>query len=289
LRPVRVLAGAFGGGLPHQDLWLSPDHAVCIDDAALIPVKHLINGATIAQQPVDWVTYWHVELDSHDLLLAEGLSVESFLDTGIRDFFTHRDGVATVDAGRHSGSTNDFCRPLVQDGPIVAATRGRLAARAATLGWIITQDPDLHLVADGMVIRPATTGHVAEFRVPAGTRVLRLVSRSYAPYLLDPCTGDRRRLGVPLRGLAITDGTGCLRTIAIDDSALTCGFSFVQGRDGGRWRWTDGDAVLPAALWAETRGDLSVAITLVPSSHWAGDGVYVVPPQPNAMARPLAA
>ena len=29
--PVRVFAGAFGAGMPHRDLWLSPDHAIFID------------------------------------------------------------------------------------------------------------------------------------------------------------------------------------------------------------------------------------------------------------------
>jgi hypothetical protein len=287
--PVRIQAGAFGDGLPRRDLWLSPDHSVGIDDAALIPIKHLVNGATIAQMPVDEVTYWHVELDSHDLLLAEGLPAESFLDTGIRDFFTHRSGVAPVDAGHHPAAPCDFCRPLVQDGPIVAATRGRLAARAAALGWIITRDPDLHLVADGAVIRPVATGDVAEFRVPAETRELRLVSRSFSPYLRDPTTGDRRRLGIPLRGLSLRDAGGFARTVAVEDAALATGFSFVQGQAGNSWRWTDGDAVLPASLWAGARGDLSIAIALVPASHWAGDGVYAVPPRPNAVARPLAA
>jgi Hint domain len=50
--PVRVRAAAFGKGMPRRDLWLSPDHAVFVDDV-LIPVRHLINGITIAQVPVD--------------------------------------------------------------------------------------------------------------------------------------------------------------------------------------------------------------------------------------------
>src|SRR5665647_2305417 len=54
--PVRVLAGAFGPGLPHRDLLLSPDHAVYANEV-LIPVKHLINGTTIVQVPMDSVTY----------------------------------------------------------------------------------------------------------------------------------------------------------------------------------------------------------------------------------------
>ena len=77
--PVRVAAGAFGPGLPHADLWLSPDHAVYVNEV-LIPVRYLVNGSTIAQVKVDSITYHHIELAQHDVLLAEGLPAESFLD-----------------------------------------------------------------------------------------------------------------------------------------------------------------------------------------------------------------
>src|SRR5580658_1153527 len=79
--PVRVLAGAFGPGLPSRDLWLSPDHAVFVE-GVLIPIHCLINGGTIRQIVVPEVTYYHVELPAHDVILAEGLPVESYLDTG---------------------------------------------------------------------------------------------------------------------------------------------------------------------------------------------------------------
>jgi len=63
------------------DLRLSPDHALYIGEV-LIPVKHLINGSTIVQVPCDEVTYYHVELPKHSVLLAEGLAAESYLDGG---------------------------------------------------------------------------------------------------------------------------------------------------------------------------------------------------------------
>jgi hypothetical protein len=81
--PVRIAAGAFGTGLPERDLFLSPEHAVFHGDA-MIPVHLLINGATIRQVPVDHIVYYHVELARHDVLLAEGLPTESYLETGNR-------------------------------------------------------------------------------------------------------------------------------------------------------------------------------------------------------------
>jgi hypothetical protein len=81
--PVRVRAHAFAPGQPGCDLLLSPDHAVFVA-GALIPVRYLLNGTTVAQTMPARVTYLHVELDAHDILLAEGLPCESFLDTGNR-------------------------------------------------------------------------------------------------------------------------------------------------------------------------------------------------------------
>jgi hypothetical protein len=129
--PVRVQAGAFGRGLPHRDLFLSPDHAVFFEDV-LIPVRHLINGATIVQQAVASVSYWHVELARHDVILAEGLPCESFLDTG--------NGGAFENGGAAVHLHPDFsqrlwdghaCAPLVVAGPELEEVRAALAEHIA--------------------------------------------------------------------------------------------------------------------------------------------------------------
>ena len=82
-RPVRISARAFASGAPWRDLWLSPDHAVFVD-GALVPVRLLINGMTIVEEVPADIDYWHVELAAHDVIVAEGLAAESFLDTGNR-------------------------------------------------------------------------------------------------------------------------------------------------------------------------------------------------------------
>jgi hypothetical protein len=84
--PVRVRAGAFGENVPLRDLYLSPDHAVFVNDV-LVPVKLLIDGDSITQVRRDRVTYFHVELPEHAVILAERLPVESYLDTGDRANF----------------------------------------------------------------------------------------------------------------------------------------------------------------------------------------------------------
>ncbi len=81
--PVQVVAGAFGPSLPARDLFLSPEHAI-YHDGVMIPVQCLVNGGTIRQVPARAMSYYHVELPQHDVLLAEGLPAESYLDTGNR-------------------------------------------------------------------------------------------------------------------------------------------------------------------------------------------------------------
>lgn len=126
--PVRVSAHAFGPGQPARDLFLSPDHAIFFENV-LIPVKYLINGQTITQVPVAVVSYFHVELDGHDVILAEGLPVESYLDTGDRDAFDNGD--TAIRLFPVFGNDPNLIRaargraPLVVTGPVLAAVRTR--------------------------------------------------------------------------------------------------------------------------------------------------------------------
>jgi hypothetical protein len=84
--PVRVSAGALGAGLPRRDLFLSSQHALFLR-GVLIPVGLLVNGRSIARVRVDRITYYHIELPAHAILLAEGSEAESYLNTDDRGTF----------------------------------------------------------------------------------------------------------------------------------------------------------------------------------------------------------
>jgi collagen type I/II/III/V/XI/XXIV/XXVII alpha len=129
--PVRVASHAFGPNRPCRDLYLSPDHAVHVD-GVLIPVKHLLNGSTVAQVQRDSVTYYHVELTRHSVLLAEGLPAESYLDTGDRSNFANGAGPIRLhpDFATREWEANG-CAPLVVTGPAFDAARTWLMAMAA--------------------------------------------------------------------------------------------------------------------------------------------------------------
>jgi hypothetical protein len=78
--PVKISRFAIDGKAPHSDLYISPEHAIYID-GILIPASNLVNGVTIvadAKPEVLSRTLFHIELDTHEAILAEGLAVESF-------------------------------------------------------------------------------------------------------------------------------------------------------------------------------------------------------------------
>lgn len=81
-RPIKISKGAIDDATPSKDLWLSPGHALHID-GVLIPASHLVNGMTIcAADPegLDTLEYFHFELDTHDVVLANGAPAETYLE-----------------------------------------------------------------------------------------------------------------------------------------------------------------------------------------------------------------
>lgn len=118
VRPIRIAAHAFGPAIPARPLLLSPDHAV-FSDGVLIPARHLVNGRSVTVSELEHFTYWHVELEHHDVILAEGLPVETYLECGHRADF--EGDVMTLHP--RFGTP---CAPIVSQGAVLEAVRSRL-------------------------------------------------------------------------------------------------------------------------------------------------------------------
>lgn len=87
LRPIRIAAGALGDGLPLRDLTVSPQHRILMrhiegdaGQGVLVAARHLAEcarpGADVLTD-VRGVTYCHLALAGHAVLLAEGAPAES--------------------------------------------------------------------------------------------------------------------------------------------------------------------------------------------------------------------
>ena len=91
VHPIRVSRSAIADNVPHSDLYLSPMQAVLIDDV-LIEVKDLVNGTSITRAMPEAMTdieYFHIELETHEVILAEGARVETLLITHGRESFSN--------------------------------------------------------------------------------------------------------------------------------------------------------------------------------------------------------
>ncbi len=98
------------------------------------------------------VEYVHIELPTHDILLAEGLPAESYLDTGHRT--TLMPGVAMArqaPSGAAEARVARSCAPVATDAARVEPIWRRIARAAAEPAQAVptTADPDLRLLHRG--------------------------------------------------------------------------------------------------------------------------------------------
>ncbi len=228
--PIRVAAGALAPDVPSRDLLLSPDHALFVD-GVLVPVRYLVNDTTIAPAPREAVTYWHVELDQHDVILAEGAPCESYLDTGNRGAFEGHDAPPADTLTALSIWRRRACAPLVVSGARLDAIAERLRGRETDCGWIATADPDLVLELAGETLRPRDEDGMLVFDLPRTRGEALLRSRQARRP-----RNEARRLGLAVRELW-RDGE------RLDRAALGPGWHAPEAE----LRWTDGEAVVPLA------------------------------------------
>jgi len=241
--PIRIETGAFGENLPARDLWMSPFHSILVE-GVLVQVEKLVNGATIVQVPRERVEYWHVELESHDILLAEGLPAESYLDVGNRTGFVNGGDYLEAHPDFTPKQERETCVPVVKEGAVIEHAKAALLARAQALGYAFTDDADVHVMADGKRIDPLSLGETRlAFLLPAAGACIELRCRSFVPAHINPENSDQRSLGICVARLQL-DGVA----VALEDeSTFGLGWHALEGDlEGPHWRWCQERTQLPA-------------------------------------------
>jgi hypothetical protein len=240
-----VRKGALADNVPHRDLRVTKGHSLYIDDV-LIPVEFLVNHRSILwDDHAQEVSVYHIELATHDIMLADGAPAESYRDDGNRWLF------------QNASSGWDFpprepCAPVLTGGAVVDAVWRRLLERTGPRPDVpMTDDPDLYLLVDGQ--RVDGSHRAKDYRVfdlPWCASALRIASRAGSPAELGTAR-DPRLLGVAVRQVRLWQGSR-LRMLDASDQSLAEGFHDFEPDNG--FRWTDGDAALPATLFAGITG-----------------------------------
>jgi hypothetical protein len=176
LRPVMIRKDAIAAGMPHRDLFVSPMHALFIDDV-FVPAVSLINGVSILRSDdLAAVSYVHIEMAEHDVVFAEGMPAETFVDDASRQMFDNADEFHDL-YGADRGAVT-FSAQRLDEGVQLEAIRRRIAARAGLIAPVAGAGElkgNIERVADGVVhgwVSDTTSSAPVEFELVADGEVV---------------------------------------------------------------------------------------------------------------------
>ena len=260
--PVIVRKDALAANVPNRDLHVTKGHALYLE-GALIPVECLINNQSIAwDDRAREVTIYHVELATHDVLLANGAPAESYRDDGNRWLFQN------ANTG-WKFAPKEPCARILTSGPAVDAIWRQLRDRAGSRPRVLlTSDPDLHLLVDGVRIDALDRSEERYvFRLASRPRNVRIRSRSAAPVDLG-IRWDPRVLGVAIRQILSAQAR---RQRRFDASSAALAQGYHEYEPVNKVRWTNGDAVVPTEVFAGMSGTSMLTLRLGGSTQYLCD------------------
>ena len=249
--PIILRKGALSDNVPHHDLRVTKGHAFYLD-GVLIPAEFLVNHRSIMwDDHAKTVRIYHVELETHDVILANGAPAESYRDDGNRNLFNNSN------TGWGLPPLKPFA-PVVTGGPVVDAAWRRLLDRAGPRpGLPLTDEPDLHLLVNGIRLDAVSRfGTAYVFRLPDPSATVTIASYVGTPAELG-IARDPRPLGVALSRMVVRQ-RALFQVTDASNPLLSDGFHAFEPDLG--LRWTDGAAKLPAAVLDGFKGPVDLVL-----------------------------
>ena len=255
--PIRFARGSLGNNLPKRDLFVSPQHAMCLDNQLFL-ARDLVNGASIAYcDSFPTIEYFHIELPSHEIIYAEGAAAESWLDCDNRNVFTNVLDYLKLDRPESTAKPTR-CLPLVREGVALHAARRKLAEHIRQAGFEFSKDPEPRLLVDGGSIPgKRVTDLIYSWTLPSAPKQLALTSRTAVPAEVLPDSTDRRVLGMRVAKILLKSA-GLTIEIGHDHLSLGDGFHKPEATH----RWTKQKAMIPQHFLDSLSGQVTVEVHL---------------------------
>ena len=250
---IHIVKDALADNIPYKDMRITPEHCLYIDEK-FIPARMLVNHHSIRYDySKTEYTYYHLELEKHGVIKADGVLSESYLNTDNHKNFHNPEKVVQLRQETKDWA-QDAAAPLETSREAVEPVHAHLKQRALHLGMknmvapeTITHSTNLHIITDkGEVIHPqwpVTGNGNYVFVLPSPVHHVHIVSNSSRPCdAIGPFVDDRRNLGVLIETITLFDNRENHYVKAHLETRKLEGW---HNQENIPCRWTDGYALLP--------------------------------------------
>lgn len=265
--PVRVLKDAIADNIPNKDLLITSEHSLFFNDK-FIPVRMLINNHSIYYDySITSYDYYHIETDNHSIIFADGMTTESYLDTGNRHVFASDGNVTSISVTPPKSWEQDASAPLVVSRNQVEPIYRQIEQRAHNMAVphkneppLLTDDAAIHLITNHQhKINHYTVenGRIV-FTLPSDTKSVRIMTRiGRLNETIGAFIDDRRYLGVLIGEITISQNNKSDMITLHHTSNHLNGWDV---KESAPCRWTKGNALL--TLPTDTNTQTPILLTL---------------------------
>lgn len=244
-------------------------------DDYFVPIRMLVNGKTIFyDRSFTTYEYYHIELEKHSVIAANGALSESYLDTGNRHYFTSK-SLANTTFTKVKSWERDAAAMLITKRGGADTLFKALDHRADSMSVESidpvkerTNNPDVYLVTDkgNKIVPVRVTDKEALFELSSVIKNVRLISRTYRPCdVWGPHHDNRHDHGILVGDIIIHKEQEKYKLNAHLSGKELSGW---LPQSHSRARWTSGNALIPLKPVEDNRNIL-LSIQIIETGSYA--------------------